>query len=519
MQTIKYWEGKIKEKRKNTEFRDFVKSVPSWFQIMFYKNDGLISRFPESPRIKNIFEVDTYNKNYGDGVDGIEYDFSKKFFENFSKVFINIPKMATIKYGNNENCDYTDTTFWAKDSYLSICIWVEAENILYSALVYTNVKNVLNSVHITLHSENIYFCFQVSKSFNIFYSKNIANSSDIWFSSNLIGCSECIFCDDLENQKYCIENKNYEKAEYLKKKKEILRQKDKFLDFYKKYTKKSKNLSSKNCSWQGISFSSSVENAFIVERVTNWKNVAFSDGTPLSENIYDCFDITNVNDAYWWMWCWQWSNNMYIWSNASSCSHIYYSYFMWNCSFCLWCVGLKNKSFCILNKQYSKEEWYELADKIFAFMEKDGILGGFFPWELNPFYFNDTMAYLIDDSFTKEEVEKEGFMWRKEKVKVDIPEGAEVVYTKNPPVLSDIPLIKGDSQSGAEAGGLNDYQGFDSSGNWKINPEILKKVIVDKNWDYYKIIPMEYDFLMKYELPLPEIHWLERIKLGFKFNK
>jgi hypothetical protein len=28
---------------------------------------------------------------------------------------------------------------------------------------------------------------------------------------------------------------------------------------------------------------------------------------------------------------------------------------------------------------------------------------------------------------------------------------------------------------------------------------------------------MEYDFLIKYELPLPEIHWLERIKLGFKF--
>jgi len=26
---------------------------------------------------------------------------------------------------------------------------------------------------------------------------------------------------------------------------------------------------------------------------------------------------------------------------------------------------------------------------------------------MNPFYFNDTAAYLIDDSFTKEEVEKE----------------------------------------------------------------------------------------------------------------
>jgi predicted nucleotidyltransferase len=106
-------------------------------------------------------------------------------------------------------------------------------------------------------------------------------------------------------------------------------------------------------------------------------------------------------------------------------------------------------------------------------------------------------------------------MWRDEKIKVDIPENIETVYV-NPPVLSDIPLNKGDSRSGAEAGGLNDYQGFDKSGNWKINPEILKKVIVDIDGNYYKIVPMEYDFLIKHELPLPEIHWLERIKLGFK---
>jgi hypothetical protein len=66
MQSLKVWEEKIKEKRKNTDFRDFLKSVPSWFQIMFYKNNGLISRFPESSRIKNICEFDIYNKDYGD---------------------------------------------------------------------------------------------------------------------------------------------------------------------------------------------------------------------------------------------------------------------------------------------------------------------------------------------------------------------------------------------------------------------------------------------------------------------
>ena len=40
---------------------------------------------------------------------------------------------------------------------------------------------------------------------------------------------------------------------------------------------------------------------------------------------------------------------------------------------------------------------------------------------MNPFYFNDTAAYLIDDSFTKEEVEAEGYLWRDEPIKVDIP--------------------------------------------------------------------------------------------------
>lgn len=85
-------------------------------------------------------------------------------------------------------------------------------------------------------------------------------------------------------------------------------------------------------------------------------------------------------------------------------------------------MGLKNKSFCILNKQYTKEEWYILADKIFSQMNQNGTLGDFFHGNMNPFYFNDTMAYLIDDSFSKEEVEKDGYMWRDDVIRIDIPE-------------------------------------------------------------------------------------------------
>ncbi|MBU0627205.1 hypothetical protein KKH82_07470 [Patescibacteria group bacterium] len=52
-------------------------------------------------------------------------------------------------------------------------------------------------------------------------------------------------------------------------------------------------------------------------------------------------------------------------------SNIYYSYFLHNCSYCLGCVGLINKQFCIFNKEYSKEERLKLANKIFEQMDKE----------------------------------------------------------------------------------------------------------------------------------------------------
>ena len=46
----------------------------------------------------------------------------------------------------------------------------------------------------------------------------------------------------------------------------------------------------------------------------------------------------------------------------------------------------------------------------------------------------------------------------------------------------------------------------------------MKKVILDEQWNVYKIVKIEYDFLMKYWLALPRLHWLDRIKAGFKFK-
>jgi hypothetical protein len=38
MKDLKTWEEKIKEKRKKTDFRDFVKEICSWSILNLYKN-------------------------------------------------------------------------------------------------------------------------------------------------------------------------------------------------------------------------------------------------------------------------------------------------------------------------------------------------------------------------------------------------------------------------------------------------------------------------------------------------
>jgi hypothetical protein len=65
---------------------------------------------------------------------------------------------------------------------------------------------------------------------------------------------------------------------------------------------------------------------------------------------------------------------------------------------------------------------------------------------------------------------------------------------------------------------LDQFESFDSIGDRKIDPEILKVIIQDEQGNVYKIIKMEYDFLMKYGLPLPRKHRLDRMKENFRIN-
>jgi len=454
-----------------------------------------------------------------------ERDISKDFFQNFHTLFHNqqLPFLR-IFWPGVENCAYSDTCYNAKNCYLTTVAAFDVENACYNYHVSGNSKNVFNSVFVNTNSENVYQSSDITSSQSIFFSSSVNNCYNIRYSHNLIGCQECIACEWLFNQSYCIENIAYSKEQYFLKKQDMLHE-------YNHGRKIVRYKKSNNSCFQ----CDELENGMFCSYVKNGRNVCFvsRDDNGEKRYLYDTMSSGGQIDSAYACMGVSPGDNFYCCINSAFCSHIYYCMFMANCSFCLGCIWLKNKSYCLLNKQLEKDERYEKVDLIFAQMEKTpldppfqgggSLLGAFFPWSLCPFYFNDTMASLIDDSFTKEEVMAEGYLRRDEEIKVDIPEWMEVVKSDELSTFEQRKTI-GDWDHNGWGRNLDSSSSENFSSEWQkwksrwIDPAILKKVIRDEKGNVYRVIKMEYDFLMKYWLPLPREHRLDRLKGHFKIK-
>lgn len=501
MSNLQYRQSIIQAKRKQTSFRDFVMEICSWVPMMLYRNDTTISVYPPINKVSVIPNTEFHLHRDDLVSDDFQYNIELGFMDNFKLLFLKFKFPATHEYWSNENAQYSELSYGSKNVYLSFMV-VSCENVCYSYSVKNNCRNIYSSIHVWNNCDNVFSSTSVDSSSNIFYSKYIDNSNDIWFCENLQWCHDCVMCDWLVNMSYCIENIQYTKEEYLLKKDAMLLAKENYTLRYSSLGIVWFNVASENITGSRVIKSIAVQNWYFIKQVNQWQNLFMVWGKDLCSNLYDLISAASskTEDVYWCVWCGT-GDNFYssflswIWSN------LYYCYFCDTCSFCLGCIGLKNKSYYILNKQYTKEDRYNEVDKIFWKMEtspSNGAfqLGSFFPPIMNPFYFNDTAAYLIDPSFTKEEVTAKWYLRRDEPINVDIPAGVQLM----------------------KASELDQYEGYDNDWTRILNDEVLKKVIRDDQANAYRIIPMEFEFLKKYNLPLPRTYWLDRMKENFRIN-
>jgi hypothetical protein len=173
-------------------------------------------------------------------------------------------------------------------------------------------------------------------------------------------------------------------------------------------------------------------------------------------------------------------NCQFVFSSWSSRNMLYCD-FCHSCKDCFGCVGLKQKQYCILNKQYTKENYEKKVAEIITKMQEDGEWGEFFPISASPFAYNLSMA---GDYFplSKEEIESKGYQYH-EKVETLIPTPDFVIPEK----ISEM------------------------------DEAILDKVLAcEVTKRPYKIQPQELGFYIRMNLPVPHKHPDQRYKERFE---
>jgi len=359
-----------------------------------FSGKPLVSIYPENFAGK-LCSRDEWFSDLWDGLDfGRDFDFSRDFFSQYAELQAEIPRAATVTIGN-ENCEFTTGTGYCRNCYL-INSSEYAEDCMYSKLIQKG-RDIMDSSYV-YDSELLYECFNVTNCFDSRYLQNCKNCNDSWFCKNCISCNNCFGCVNLKNKQYYFLNKKLPKAEYLEKIAKLQLQKRSSLDgmrtnfqkFAKKFPHKyAENLSCTDCTGDYLLNCKNCRDCYDLEKSEDCWMVWVGGG---NRDVYDC-------------------SNMYVKAelcletlgvintfNTNFCLYVFNSNDLWyceqcfSCKDCFGCVGLRNKKYCIFNKQYSKEEYEEKVAEIITHMQKEGSWGEFFPIEMSPFPYEETLA-------------------------------------------------------------------------------------------------------------------------------
>lgn len=436
---------------------------------------------PDTP-----FPVYKQDEWHGDGWEGLDYgrefDFTRPFFEQWGELRDEVPHWG-VAISNCENSDYCNYCTDEKNCYLDIA--AEGNEECFFDLF---VKNSTNCVDCTFvyTSELCYECIQCYNSYACKNSMYLENCTDCVFCFDLKGCKNCILSTNLRNKEYCILNEQHTKEEYQKKLAELnlgsaaalknveaiwknMRiQKGIYRDMYNINCENSTGNNLKNSKNCGYCFNATdCEDCQFLYDVLNAKDcrdMNYSLYDP--ESSYEIISTVGTKFCAFLMSGPYNSDSFYCQQNKSS-------------KHCFGCHGLKNKEYCILNKQYSKEEYEQLVPKIIAHMQTTGEWGQFFPVELSPHGYNETVAadYM---PLSKQEVESRGWKWKED-------EEAEQNYMGGPVQIPD---------------NIAD-----------VGEDICDQVLVcEGSGKPYKIIAQELKFYKAQNIPLPRRSPTERHK-------
>src|SRR3989338_7487387 len=420
-----------------------------------------------------VFEMHEWWSDRWDALQyGRKFDPSCPFFHQLQDLFSRVPRMAIVNV-LCENTDYCNFSFSSKNCYL-IGGNVGNEDCCYGHIVWQS-KDCVDCLYV-YRCEWCYGCVDCVQSYGLAFSRGCENCSYSTLLVHCSGCKNCFGCVGLRNKEYHLFNQPLSRDEYERRLKEFDRGSRSMIEAAKKRTKELcgkeivKHYHGMNCEDVTGDYLYRCKGVFDSFDAKNCEDSRFLATAESFINCYDCNYCPSRSE-----WCNECvavtgSNLLVCHNSMNQCANLMYCQ---DCSVsrdCFGCQSLKGKQYCVLNKQYTREEYEVLVPKIIEHMQKTQEWGHFFPIELSPFGYNQTMA---QEYFPlgKEEILSRGWKWWEE------PKRTDQYLGPSKPVLDNIRDVP------------------DS-----ICESILQCEITGKP---YKIIPQELKYCREMRVPLP----------------
>lgn len=346
---------------------------------------------------------------------GARYDSSRPFLEQVAELQSRVPHPHQVGL-NNVSCEWSDDVWESRNCYLSKSLF-QCENISYGYRL-IDCKDSFDITY-SFGLEKCYDCAHCFNSYNVRYAFDARDCADSQFLYYCRNVRNSFMCWNLRNKEYHILNRPYTKEAYAEKLKEfatdsyrgVQKLRDEFLrriaaealhrqDFQTNTVNSFGNFltDSKNCF--DCYFSDECENSRHLFRGVGDKEVINSVGAGFIEK---CAYLSGGAHLY----------NTAFALHCSQCRFSRYLEFCERCEYCFGSIGLHDKKYCVLNMQYTKEEYEKLTNAIIEDMKKRGEWGRFFPPAMAYCGYNFSQGGIFAPE-KKEEILRRGWKWSEE---------------------------------------------------------------------------------------------------------
>ena len=467
--------------------RGFILGATIWWNKHFETGEPILSYVHPDNKIPVLPDEDWHKKDWGP-------EFAKdlddrSFLDQLRSLAHEVPIPARRVFGEAKNTVGAGIVN-AEDSFM-----------VFGGV--TKIKRCAYSFGIN-ESEDLqegYYAEASNKSFGLvnckrMYGSRVGLQSTDCISCDFVfdtrNCENCFLSSNLRNRKYVFRGEQLSQSEYESKMQQVDLSE---YSVYKKYLDEYKQMLAHDAVWPE-NFNVHCENStgeYLSKCVRCVKGFAMSNSNDCFHSQfthYQCQGLAFICGAFGSTDCLLSAatingSQLKFCTTTARCHDLEYCMECFDCEHCFGCVGLKKKKFCILNKQYSEEEYWKVVDEIKTRMLEEGTYGQMLPGDLSA----GGMEFVLDvhGGAPKDVIKSVGGVFYD-------PKHGGVVSQKHEE-------MKGKALSASEIpDALEDGEKF------------VGKAILDEELDrVFAVQSADYEFYKSMRLPLPRRHYMARL--------